>query len=103
MIISKCPDLPEPSLLNYTKYCEYVTRTKIHVQSISGIYFRLLENYILHGASEEAFDQITKQIDADLKDKNGIVDMVTSMRDVLQYRDMGHLEAARKIRLSCGR
>ena len=68
-----------------------------------GIYFRLLEYYILHGASEVAFDQITKQIGTDLKDKNGIVDMVTSMCDVLQYGDMGHVEAARKIRLSCGR
>ena len=57
----------------------------------------------MNGASEAVFDQITKQIGTDLKDKNGIVDMVTSMRDVLQYRDMGHVEAARKIRLSCGR
>ena len=57
----------------------------------------------MHGASEVAFDQITKQIATDLKDKNGIVDMVTSLRDILQYRDMGHVEAARKIRLSCGR
>ena len=57
----------------------------------------------MHGASEEAFDQITKQIGTDQKDKIGMISMVTSMRDVMQYRDMGHVEAARKIRLSCGR
>ena len=67
--------------------------------------YRLLEFYILHGPQENAVDHLILDLfDVNRKCPQKFDKVIAAhLLDVLKHKGEGHVEAARKYKLSCSR